>query len=153
MSFTDKYLDTTHDDRPKLVDEERATRSKNDPEDYVGVPIIVPKMSSVMPGHVAEYELFWLVGMPGPVSHPKHPEKFARECLNFPVSRESTALDLAFVLNAARRARTETPDESKAATEAATTEVEDLLTSMNDGKPGIPEAATALTAADEVDTE
>lgn len=110
-SFTETFAKTPLEERPALVDVERQRRVGNTPEAYVAVPIIVPKMSSVVQGAVAEYELFWLVGVPGPIPHPKAPEKMAREAINFQCSREDTAEDMVYMLNLARIQRELLADE------------------------------------------
>jgi len=68
--FSEELRKSTLDQRPALVEQERQRRVEADPEAYVAIPVLVPKMSSVVEGAVADYELFWLVGLPGPVDHP-----------------------------------------------------------------------------------
>ena len=89
VSFTEKFEATSVSDQPALVDVERQRRCTETPDDYVAVPIIVPRMSHLSPGNVAQYDLFWLVGLPGPVQHPKYPDKTAREALNIQCGRET----------------------------------------------------------------
>lgn len=104
--FSEELRKSTLDQRPALVEQERQRRVEADPEAYVAIPVLVPKMSSVVEGAVADYELFWLVGLPGPVDHPRFPGKKAREAINFQCSREETAEDLVFVLNDGHLRRT-----------------------------------------------
>ena len=101
-SFTETFLKTPLEQRPEVVDTERQRRVLSTPEAYVAVPVIVPKMSSMVQGAVADYELFWLIGLPGPVAHPKYPDKMAREAINFQCTREETAEDMIYMLNLAR---------------------------------------------------
>lgn len=103
--FTKVFESTPLTDRPQLVEEERQRRCIADPGAYVAVPVIVPKMSSVVQGVPADYELFWLVGLPGPLEHPRHPGKMAREAINFQCAREETADDMVYMLNQARLMR------------------------------------------------
>jgi hypothetical protein len=103
--FSEQFLKTPLEQRPVLVDEYRQQVVIGTPESYVAVPVIVPKMSGVVQGAVADYELFWLVGLPGPIDHPKYPDKKAREAINFQCSREETAMDMVYMLNQARLQR------------------------------------------------
>lgn len=103
--FTKTFESTPLDQKPLLVEEERQRRVTADPEAYVAVPVLVPQMSSMVQGAVAGYELFWLVGLPGPIDHPKYPGKKAREAINFQCAREETAEDMVWMLNNARLTR------------------------------------------------
>jgi len=103
--FTPEFQKVPLTDRPACVEQERQRRVEADPEAYVAVPVLVPKMSTMVEGAVADYELFWLVGLPGPVDHPRFPGKKAREAINFQCSREETAEDLVYVLNNGRLMR------------------------------------------------
>jgi len=104
-SFTELFQNTPLEQRPELIDTERQRRVTEHPDHYVSVPVIVPKMSSVVQGHVADYELFWLIGLPGPIDHPKFPDKKAREAINFQCSKEDTAEDMCWMLNFAQQHR------------------------------------------------
>jgi hypothetical protein len=133
-SFTDKFLKVSLDERPLLVEEERQRRVIGTPDAYVVVPVLVPKMSSVVQGAIAEYEMFWLLGLPGPIEHPKRPGTKAREAINFQCAREETAEDMAYMFNQARLHR-EMHDNVKKELERVqlpqdfeTTPVEDVLT-------------------------
>lgn len=105
LSFTETFQNTPLEQKPEMVDIERQRRNIATPEAYVAVPVLVPKMSSMVPNAVAEYELFWLIGLPGPIDHPKYPGKKAREAINFQCSREETAEDMIYMLNLARMQR------------------------------------------------
>lgn len=123
--FTEVFNKATLDQRPALAQQERQRRVEATPEAYVAIPVLVPKMSSVVEGAVADYELFWLVGLPGPIEHPRFPDKMAREAINFQCSREETAEDLVFVLNNGRLLREISDNARKSTVEELNEQVED----------------------------
>ncbi len=107
MSFKDVFKETTLSDRPALVEAERDRRVKDFPDDYVAIPICIPVQSQVAPGQVADYQLGWMLGMPGSIEHPEKPGKQVREGFPIPaIGREDTMEDLAYLLNVARKDRT-----------------------------------------------
>lgn len=105
MLFTETYEKTALDEQPNVVDQYRQKLSKENPDAYVPIPVVIPKMSTVVQGAIASYDLFWLVGLPKPFPHPKNPDKMARECINFQCPAEEVCLDLVAVLNKARLER------------------------------------------------
>jgi cell division protein FtsB len=100
--FTEKFRAASLDDQPALVEQERHRRVTTSPDEYVPVPVVIPRMSTAVEGEVAAYDLFWLIGLPGPIEHPQQPGRMAREAINFQCAREATAEHLAYLFNWAK---------------------------------------------------
>lgn len=102
MSFTTDFEAKPVGDKAQFAIDERLRRVKTHLDQYVAIPIAVPKMAKTAPTPI-DFTLGWAIGVPGKQENEEGKPARAALTLGFP--DEDTAEDFCHILNWARQRR------------------------------------------------
>lgn len=106
MSFIEDFTKLPVEEKKEFLEKHRQVIIRANPDDYVSIPMLMPKQSALAPEKGAyDFTVNWIVGAPGVLDHPIDNTKQGRIPIMMLFPSEETCDDFKSVLNEAKNKR------------------------------------------------